>query len=168
LYSHDLSWPTVAVAAVPLQQPHPFALATATNALPFVLACLQFGLGGGVGACNNVSGTGGSNLGIFPWLGISSSQYRSSSDPFKQSQAAQAYLRSYYKTALDVLSKGGVGGYKVDAAYIWNVGSWDVQGIHTASAEWNTAVAQGDWPVRKGYADAGVIAAIKAHNAKAS
>jgi hypothetical protein len=134
----------------------------------FSLVYLQFGLGGGIGACNNVSGTDGSNLGIFPWLGISSSQYSSSNDPFKQSQAAQAYLRSYYKTALDVLSKGGVGGYKVDAAYIWNVNSWDVQGIHTASAEWNTAVAQGDWPVRKGYADAGVIAAIKAHNAKAS
>lgn len=67
-----------------------------------------------------------------------------------------------------VLSAGGAGGYKVDAAYIWNVGSWDVQGIHTASAKWNTAVQQGDWPVANGYADAAVIAAIKAHNAKAA
>lgn len=67
-----------------------------------------------------------------------------------------------------VLSAGGADGYKVDAAYIWNVGSWDVQGIHTASAKWNTAVQQGDWPVANGYADAAVIAAIKAHNAKAA
>lgn len=67
-----------------------------------------------------------------------------------------------------VLSAGGVDGYKVDAAYIWSVGSWDVQGIHTASAKWNTAVQQGDWPVANGYADAAVTAAIKAHNAKAA
>lgn len=68
---------------------------------------------------------------------------------------------------LQVLSTGGID-YKVDAAYIWNVGSWDVQGIHTASAKWNTTVIQGDWPVQNGYADAGVIAAIRTHNAKAA
>lgn len=55
----------------------------------------------------------------------------------------------------------------MDAAFIWSVASWDVQGVHTASAEWNTSVAQGAWPVERGYADAAVSAAIRAHNAKA-
>lgn len=119
-----------------------------------------------MGACNNVSGTDGSNLGLFPWLGISG-EYRPGVDPFKRSSAAQNYLRSYYAAALRVLSSGGVR-VRVDAAYIWNVASWDVQGVHTASAKWNTSVQQGDWPVTQGYADGGVIAAIKAHNSKAS
>jgi hypothetical protein len=127
---------------------------------------LQFGLGGGIGACNNVTGTDPGNLGLFPWLGISASEYSPAADPFKQNPAAQAYLRSYYNAALQVLSAGGLK-HKVDAAYIWNVGSWDVQGVHTASAKWSTAVQQGDWPVKNGYADAGVIDVIRAHNAKA-
>jgi hypothetical protein len=133
----------------------------------FCAAHLQFGLGGGIGACNNVTGTDGNDLGLFPYLGISTAEYSRSIDPFKQSPAAQAYLQKYYKTALEVLSRGGVN-HKVDAAYLWSVGSWDVQGIHTASAKWNTTVQQGDWPVQNGYADPAVTAMIRAHNAKAA
>lgn len=129
--------------------------------------CCQFGLGGGISGCNNMTGTGPGNLGLFPWLGISGA-YESSIDPFKQSPAAAAYLQNYYATALQVLEKGGWGNHKVDAAYIWSVASWDVQGIHTASAKWNTAVVQGDWPVRQGFANAGVISAIQKHNAQAA
>lgn len=131
-----------------------------------VCSVVQFGLGGGIGACNNVTGTDPSNLGLFPWVGISGA-YEPSKDPFKKSPQAQAYAQKYYGAALQVLSTGGLK-YKVDAAYLWNVGSWDVQGIHTASAKYDTSLNQGDWPVRNGYADAKVIAAIKAHNAKAS
>lgn len=68
----------------------------------FSASLLQFGLGGGIGACNNVTGTDGNDLGLFPYLGISSSEYSKSTDPFKQSAAAQAYLRKYYNAALEV------------------------------------------------------------------
>lgn len=107
-------------------------------------------------------------MGLFPWLGISG-EYEPSIDPFKRDPTgkAQAYLQSYYDAALKVLAAGGLQS-KVDGAYLWSVSSWDVQGIHTASAKWNTALVQGDWPVRNGFADARVIAAIKAHNANAA
>lgn len=38
------------------------------------------------------------------------------------------------------------------------------QGIHTASAVWNTDVDQRDWPVQNGFAVQEVIDMIKAHN----
>jgi hypothetical protein len=63
---------------------------------------MQFGLGGGIGGCNNVSGTDPSNLAAWPYLGISASEYSRAADPFKQSPAAAAYLKKYYDTALQV------------------------------------------------------------------
>jgi hypothetical protein len=38
------------------------------------------------------------------------------------------------------------------------------QGIHTASAIWNTQVEQGDWPVQNGFAVQEVVDMIKTHN----
>jgi 3-deoxy-D-manno-octulosonic-acid transferase len=38
------------------------------------------------------------------------------------------------------------------------------QGIHTASALWNTQVEQGSWPVDNGFAVQEVIDMIKTHN----
>lgn len=124
----------------------------------------EFGLGGGVGACGDKPGTNAS-VGQFPWLGLVG-VYNASLDPFKASPVARAYLRKYYAAALQLLAAGRGPRYKLDGAYLWSVGSWDVQGIHTASAEWNTSVEQGDWPVTHGYGDAEVIRAIRAHNAR--
>eukprot|EP00879_Flechtneria_rotunda_P009575 GHRR01010021.1.p1 GENE.GHRR01010021.1~~GHRR01010021.1.p1 ORF type:complete len:348 (+),score=101.28 GHRR01010021.1:1467-2510(+) len=121
----------------------------------------EFGLGGGASACGDVPGSG-PQIGNCPWLGITGS-YKPETDPFKQYAAARAYLIKFYDTTLQVLESGGVQ-YPVNGAYIWNVGSWDVQGISTSSAEWNTSVVQGSWPYEHGYAVPEVVAAIRQHN----
>eukprot|EP00878_Enallax_costatus_P019655 GHUV01020738.1.p1 GENE.GHUV01020738.1~~GHUV01020738.1.p1 ORF type:complete len:247 (+),score=45.06 GHUV01020738.1:1913-2653(+) len=121
----------------------------------------EYGLGGGISSCGDTPGKD-AKIGLFPWLGVTSS-YNQKLDPFKQSAAAKAYLIKYYDSALKVLQSGGVK-YRVDGAYLWNVGSWDVQGIHPSSSVWNTSIEQGDWPVRNGFAVAEVIQAIKSHN----
>uniref|UniRef100_A0A383VDD3 Glycoside hydrolase family 42 N-terminal domain-containing protein n=1 Tax=Tetradesmus obliquus TaxID=3088 RepID=A0A383VDD3_TETOB len=123
----------------------------------------EFGLGGGIGSCNDVPGID-ARIGLFPWLGITGS-YEQKIDPFKQSLAAKEYLKKYYAAALQLLAAGG-GGYPVHGAYMWNVASWDVQGIHTSAAVWNTSVVQADWPVRKGFAVADVAGMIQAHNTR--
>jgi hypothetical protein len=123
----------------------------------------EFGLGGGVGSCNDVPGKD-ARIGLFPWLGVTSS-YDMKMDPFKQSVAAKEYLKKYYAAALQLLAAGG-GKYHVHGAYMWNVASWDVQGIHTSAAVWNTSVVQGDWPVKKGFAVADVVGMIQAHNSR--
>lgn len=124
----------------------------------------EFGLGGGISSCGDTPGRD-ARIGLFPWLGITSG-WKAESDPFRQSSAVKAYQRAYYAAALQLLQAGG-GKWPVAAAYIWSCASWDVQGVHTSAAEWNLSIAQGDWPVKRGYADAGVIAAIREHNARA-
>eukprot|EP00882_Tetradesmus_deserticola_P019388 GHRQ01020868.1.p2 GENE.GHRQ01020868.1~~GHRQ01020868.1.p2 ORF type:complete len:180 (+),score=69.27 GHRQ01020868.1:785-1324(+) len=123
----------------------------------------EFALGGGVSECGDTPGKG-PEIGFYPWLGITT-PYTAEMDPFKRYADAKKFLLNYYTTTLNVLSKGG-DSFPVHQAYLWNVVSWDVQGIHTASALWNTDVEQGDWPVRNGFAVQEVIDMIKVHNAK--
>jgi hypothetical protein len=123
----------------------------------------EFGLGGGISECGDTPGKG-PEIGFFPWLGITT-PYAPNNDPFKAYPQAKQFLLNYYTTALDVLRNGG-GEFPVHQSYLWNVVSWDVQGIHTASALWNTDVEQGDWPVNNGFAVKEVIDMIKAHNSR--
>jgi hypothetical protein len=121
----------------------------------------EFGLGGGLSECGDTPGTD-HKIGLFPWLGVTTS-YDQNKDPFKKSPAAKNFVVSFYQAALTLLKRGG-GKWPVHHAYIWNCVSWDVQGIHTASAIWNTQVDQGDWPVQNGFAVQEVIDMIKSHN----
>jgi len=123
----------------------------------------EFGLGGGLSECGDTPGTD-HKIGLFPWLGVTTS-YDANKDPFKKSPAAKDFLVSFYQAALRLLKQGG-GKWPVHHSYIWNCVSWDVQGIHTASAVWNTQVDQGDWPVKNGFAVQEVIDMIKSHNAE--
>jgi hypothetical protein len=123
----------------------------------------EFGLGGGMSECGDTPGTD-YKIGLFPWLGVTTS-YEASKDPFKASPAAKTFLVNFYQAALRLLKQGG-GKWPVHHSYIWNCVSWDVQGIHTASALWNTAVDQGDWPVKNGFAVQEVIDMIKTHNSQ--
>lgn len=122
----------------------------------------EFGMGGGISECGDTPGTD-ARIGFFPWLGITV-PYSPESDPFKRYPATKEFLIKYYRAALNVLSAGGYE-FPVHHSYIWNCVSWDVQGIHTASALWNTDVDQGDWPVKNGFAVQEVIDMIKTHNA---
>lgn len=123
----------------------------------------EFGLGGGISECGDTPGKG-PEIGFFPWLGITT-PYETNNDPFKKYPQSKQFLKKYYTTALDVLMNGG-DYFPVHQSYLWNVVSWDVQGIHTASALWNTDVEQGDWPVENGFAVKEVIDMIKSHNSK--
>lgn len=125
----------------------------------------EFGMGGGISECGDTPGQN-TDIGFFPWLGITV-PYTPEADPFKKFPATKDFLIKYYDTALDVLARGG-DEFPVHHSYIWNCVSWDVQGIHTASALWNTDVDQGDWPVKNGFAVQEVIDMIKVHNRKFS
>lgn len=104
-----------------------------------------------------------SKIGFFPWLGVTTS-YTPETNPF-QKQAVKDFTINYYKALMGVLDAGGWD-IPLHHSYIWNCVSWDVQGIHTASALWNTDVDQGDWPVKNGFAVQEVIDMIKGHNSK--
>lgn len=121
----------------------------------------EFGLGGGLSECGDTPGTD-HKIGMFSWLGVTT-PYSPEADPFKKSPAAKAFVIDWYKAALRLLRAGGAQ-WPVHHSYVWNCVSWDVQGIHTASALWNTDVEQGDWPVRNGFAVQEVIDMIKQHN----
>lgn len=85
-------------------------------------------------------------------------------NPFTR-PAVKDFVIKYYKTLMNVLDNGGHD-IPVHQSYLWNCVSWDVQGIHTASALWNTDVEQGDWPVKNGFAIQEVIDMVKTHNRK--
>lgn len=123
----------------------------------------EFGLGGGLSECGDTPGSD-SKVGFFPWLGVTTS-YEASKDPFKR-PAVKEFAIKYYQALMKVLDAGGWE-FPLHHSYIWNCVSWDVQGIHTASALWNTDVDQGDWPVKNGFAIQEVIDIIKDHNKKA-
>jgi hypothetical protein len=97
---------------------------------------------GGMSECGDVPGTD-SRIGLFSWLGVTT-PYTPDNDPFKKSPAVKEYVIKWYKAALSLLKAGGAE-FPVHHSYIWNCVSWDVQGIHTASALWNTDVDQGSW-----------------------
>jgi hypothetical protein len=84
----------------------------------------EFGLGGGLSECGDTPGTD-HKIGLFPWLGVTTS-YTPSTDPFKKSPAAKDFLVSFYSAALRLLKQGG-GKWPVHHSYIWNCVSWDVQ-----------------------------------------
>jgi hypothetical protein len=84
----------------------------------------EFGLGGGMSECGDTPGTD-YKIGLFPWLGVTTS-YEASKDPFKASPAAKTFLVNFYQAALRLLKQGG-GKWPVHHSYIWNCVSWDVQ-----------------------------------------
>jgi hypothetical protein len=45
------------------------------------------------------------------------------------------YNKDWYKAAFELFKRGGKK-YELDGVYLWNVVSWDVQGIHPASSEY--------------------------------
>lgn len=122
----------------------------------------EFGMGGGLSECGNMPGSD-AKVGYFPWLGVTTT-FTHETNPFQRS-AVKEFAIQYYKVLMEVLDKGG-SDIPVHQSYIWNCVSWDVQGIHTASALWHTEVDQGDWPVKNGFAIKEVIDMIKDHNKK--
>lgn len=117
------------------------------------LVWTEFGLGGGISRCGDVPSPTPGDAGYWPDQGITT-PYTKKTDPW-QNPALRDYRRRFHSAALQVLSKGAIQ-YPVSHAFLWNIVSWDAQGIHPASSS-----SEGT------YADPVITAAIKAHNSKA-
>jgi hypothetical protein len=110
----------------------------------------EFGLGGGSSECGDVVSQSPAEAGRTPWLGITKT-FNANLNPWASPQLRE-YAKAYYAAALNLLAAGGAN-YRVDAAFLWNMVSWDVQDIHPASRS-----SEGSYGVPE------VAAAICAHN----
>ena len=85
--------------------------------------------------------------------------YTRASDPWQNFLGVDAvvpardYMRRWYGALMQQLAAGGLT-YKVSGAFMWNCVSWDVQGVYGCSSS-----KEGS------YADPGVVASIRMHNA---
>ena len=93
----------------------------------------EFGLGCGISECGNVPATTRAECGRFPWLGATKT-FSPELNPFSN-PINRGYAADYYDVAMDYAKKGGLE-FKVDGMYLWSIVSWDVCGIHPASATW--------------------------------
>ena len=90
----------------------------------------EVGLGGGISECGDTPARTREEAGRFSWLG-STTTFTAAGNPWR-SEAVRGYARDWWGAALRLLKRGGLR-YRVDGAFLWNVVSWDVQGIHPAS-----------------------------------
>ncbi|KAI8472826.1 MAG: hypothetical protein J3K34DRAFT_519379 [Monoraphidium minutum] len=91
----------------------------------------EFALGGGVSECGDTPATTRAEAGRFSWLG-GTSTFTKAIDPWKVSEIQQ-YSRDWYQQAFKLFKSGGIN-FPISGVYLWNVVSWDVQGIHPASS----------------------------------
>ncbi|MGE3974381.1 MAG: hypothetical protein AB7F59_07650 [Bdellovibrionales bacterium] len=81
-----------------------------------------------------------------PWSGVGGA-YNPANDPWQRADFAE-FRRRYFKALMDFL-RVPAAQYPVVASFIWNAGSWDVQGLYSPS-----------------YGDKVIVNAIRAHNAQ--
>jgi hypothetical protein len=91
----------------------------------------EFGLGGGISECGNTPATTREEAGRFSWLG-GTTTFTRDVNPWKLPVVIE-YQRDFYKAAFKLFRAGGIK-HKLSGAYLWNVVSWDVQGLHPASS----------------------------------
>jgi hypothetical protein len=117
----------------------------------------EFAIGGGISECGDTPATNGPEAGLFPWLG-NSKQFRGPQSNPLMNANVRDYVHRYYSKAMELFRKGGEQ-FKIDGVFLWNVVSWDVQGIHPASGRY------GGGP-EETYADRTIMQWIRDHNAK--
>lgn len=72
--------------------------------------------------------------------------YNTAQDPWRNADY-KLYRREWFKALTTFLYGGGGPRYKVDAAFIWSVGTWDVAAIHPISTSEQGTYA--DWEIVK-------------------
>jgi hypothetical protein len=81
--------------------------------------------------------------------------YNQGADPWQRTA-----FRDYRRQLYDIMSRWGAQGggpiYRVDGIYLWNVGTWDIHGVHPSA--YNSQGSFGDSVIRQ---------TIKAGNARA-
>lgn len=97
----------------------------------------EFGLGGGTHQDGNTPARDAVSAAKFPFFG-STGKYKRANDPWilydlSIPSPVRDYLRYFYSRTLEYLSNETSYKYKVDAAFIWNHSSWDIQGLYPDS-----------------------------------
>lgn len=117
----------------------------------------EFAIGGGISECGDTPAKVGPEAGLFPWLG-NTKQFRGPESNPLLNPSVYDYVHRYYAKAMELFRAGG-DQFKIDGVFLWNVVSWDVQGIHPASGRY------GGGP-EETYADRAIMQWVKDHNAK--
>lgn len=117
----------------------------------------EFAIGGGISECGDTPAKVGRDAGLFPWLG-NTKQFRGPQSNPLLNPDVKDYVHRYYTKAMELFRMGG-DQFKIDGVFLWNVVSWDVQGIHPASGKY------GGTP-EETYADKTIMGWVKEHNAK--
>lgn len=117
----------------------------------------EYGVGGGISQNGDRKATDARGAALYPFFGIFGA-YRRATDPWAlydlgQPSATRDYLRYFYGKTLEYLRNGTRYKYRVDAAFLWNQASWDIQAIYPESTS-----SEGS------YRDPVVVDMINAHN----
>ncbi len=97
----------------------------------------EYGLGGGVSQNGDVKASDAAGAAKFPFFGLFGA-YSRENDPWvlydlAKPSAVRDYLRYFYGKTLEYLKNDRPYKYRVDAAFLWNQSSWDIQGIYPES-----------------------------------
>lgn len=97
----------------------------------------EYGLGGGADQNGNTKAKTAAEAALYPFFGIFGS-YKKDSDPWElafldRPSEVRDYQRYFYTKTLEYLRYEKQYKYRVDAAFLWNQSSWDVQAIYPAS-----------------------------------
>ena len=98
----------------------------------------EYGIGGGIDQQGGTVAFDDKGAAMFPFFGIFGG-YKRATDPWKLYDLAHPnpvrdYLRYFYGKTLEYLRHEKQYKYRVDAVFLWNQGSWDIQAIYPESS----------------------------------
>jgi hypothetical protein len=91
----------------------------------------EYGLGGGQTGDYKTPAASSWVVAASPYWGVDG-MYSSSMDPWRNDDNRQ-FMRQYYQLTTEYAKRGGVQ-YPINAIFLWNIISYDVQGIHYTSS----------------------------------
>ncbi|KAF8071087.1 UBP4 [Scenedesmus sp. PABB004] len=91
----------------------------------------EYGLGGGQTGDYKTPAQSSFNVAASPYWGVEG-VYQASMDPWRISDNRQ-FMQQYYQLTTEYAQRGGVN-YPISAIFLWNIISYDVQGIHYFSS----------------------------------
>ncbi len=120
----------------------------------------EYGVGGGISQNGDVKATDAAGAASRPFFGIFNA-YKRSTDPWvlydlNIPSEVRDYQRYFYGKTLEYLGNARRYKYQVDAAFLWNQSSWDVQAVYPEST-----TAEGS------YRDPVIVDMINKHNTAA-
>eukprot|EP00877_Chromochloris_zofingiensis_P005846 jgi/Chrzof1/15262/UNPLg00656.t1 len=91
----------------------------------------EYGLGGGQSNDYKTPALSSYNVALSPYWGVEGT-YSTALDPWNRADNRQ-FMRRFYELTIKYAKRGGGPRYKVTAIYIWNIISYDIQGVHYMS-----------------------------------